>query len=533
MLIRARYWLLLSCLCVLTQSCMQTLTGPSSTGSVVNPQDYIWRSDSLAKGLDYYLIRQGVGSAHRVSSNDDIHIRDAALYGTAFVLHSSADSVVLDSIGVSSIFSLPAGYAFGGAPQTSIRYLGVNALLTIPGGILAATDSGIYFSDNETMWIRTSPLVVHMLVKDSSLNIFTAVGDSLVTSSNGGLNWSILESPHPGTRISALACSKVRLFVGYAAQGLGVDLWSGGSYRTSISAAPPTTAIAVRDDSTGEEVIIADQSGVGTYLVDTLVRKVPLTDVQHLYIDPAGVAYAGAASGGIYLRRAADSNWRLLPFSEQDTVADMVGHDVEGIFAVTNSGGVLGVILGNLDSVAATHATARALAVDVQNHILVGTDAGIVAVVNTQPRPGRLGPNSTITTPTAGGLTILEREGMNAPVQANIRTDQPTNFAWTGGTLLGPGLPDSGVRITARVMDHVDSIRNIPSIADSTKRYAYGDSYIIRYGFENADGSLFPSFPIYWLVYYARGIGPVWIQEYQLGYGNTYSISQQATLENK
>ncbi len=282
------------------------------------------------------------------------------------------------------------------------------------------------------------------------------------------------------------------------------------------------TALAVRDDSLGEEIVVADTSGIWSVADSNLLHHVALDNVRCLYIDSLGIAYAGTNGQGLFIRLSLFGAWQPVANSESDTIVAMAGHDVEGVFALTNTGRVVAVMNGQYQVIAPTGRIGRSLCVDGPIRILVGTDAGIATVSNGQTLSDTIGPSTQITVQTPGGLTILERQGMNAPASPS----------WLGGTLLGPGL-GSGVPITARVMDHVDSLQHIASAADSSKLNAYGESFIIRYGHENTDGLLDLNFPLYWLVYYTRGIGPVLIEEYMLGAGKPYTIDERATLYGK
>jgi hypothetical protein len=95
-------------------SCSQTLTAPASSSAVpAKAQDFFWQRSDLASGLDYYVVRNVSGSDHLLSSTNGDEIVDGTLGKVTLVVHSSADSISIDSIGANSIFSLPAGYSFG------------------------------------------------------------------------------------------------------------------------------------------------------------------------------------------------------------------------------------------------------------------------------------------------------------------------------------------------------------------------------------------------------------------------------------
>ena len=93
-------------------ACSETVGVPLP--AVGTAQDYFWPASALPSGFEYYFVRAGTRTSHLLTSSDGIHIRDAAL-GNAItmVVHSDPDSVLVDSMGTNSIFSLPSGYFFG------------------------------------------------------------------------------------------------------------------------------------------------------------------------------------------------------------------------------------------------------------------------------------------------------------------------------------------------------------------------------------------------------------------------------------
>jgi hypothetical protein len=100
-------------LAAIAASCSQSLP-PTVVPSSAIPTDFFWTTTQLDSGLDYYVIRQSVGADHPISSSDGIHVDDGSLNKTAFRMRSLGDTVAIDSIGTSSIFSLPQGFYFAG-----------------------------------------------------------------------------------------------------------------------------------------------------------------------------------------------------------------------------------------------------------------------------------------------------------------------------------------------------------------------------------------------------------------------------------
>ncbi len=95
----------------LLAACSQTIgVPPPSIGSA---QDYSWSPSELSAGINYYVLRNGVGTYHRLTSPDGTHVLDGALGNqVTMVMHVTQDSVVIDSIGSNFIFTLPSGYTF-------------------------------------------------------------------------------------------------------------------------------------------------------------------------------------------------------------------------------------------------------------------------------------------------------------------------------------------------------------------------------------------------------------------------------------
>ncbi|HZK76146.1 MAG TPA: hypothetical protein VFD13_04485, partial [Candidatus Kapabacteria bacterium] len=102
-----------------------------------------------------------------------------------------------------------------------------------------------------------------------------------------------------------------------------------------------------------------------------------------------------------------------------------------------------------------------------------------------------------------------------------LRTAMDSGRSWHAGMLFGPGIPN-GMAVTATVLDRVDSLRIPPAEAgaDST----FGESFRIRYAPENP-GDTVIAFPIYWIAYFSRGIGPVLIQQFSLA-----SVTESAQI---
>ena len=103
-------------------SCSQTLSVPASSSAIpVTAQDFFWQNSDLSSDseLDYNVVRNNSATDHKFysvngfSSPNGDEIEDGTLQAITLVVHSSADSISVDSMGANSIFSLPTGYSFG------------------------------------------------------------------------------------------------------------------------------------------------------------------------------------------------------------------------------------------------------------------------------------------------------------------------------------------------------------------------------------------------------------------------------------
>jgi hypothetical protein len=103
-------------------SCNQTLSTTANSGtSAATAQDFFWQNSDLSSdsGLEYSVVRNNIPISHQFysengfSSPNGDEIEDGNLHTITLVVHSSADSISIDSMGTNSIFSLPVGYSFG------------------------------------------------------------------------------------------------------------------------------------------------------------------------------------------------------------------------------------------------------------------------------------------------------------------------------------------------------------------------------------------------------------------------------------
>ncbi len=96
----------------LLAACSETIGVPPP--AVGTAPDYFWSNAQLSAGVTYDVTRGGIGTIHRLFTSDGVRVQDAAIGNeVTMLLHENTDSVLIDSLGANSIFSLPSGYFFG------------------------------------------------------------------------------------------------------------------------------------------------------------------------------------------------------------------------------------------------------------------------------------------------------------------------------------------------------------------------------------------------------------------------------------
>jgi hypothetical protein len=497
-------WIALLIAGALFGACSQNIQPVLNDGTVTNALDYFWTNADLAKGLDYSLLQNKTTATHHISSTDGIEIHDATLNSMALVVHSNRDTVLVDSVGASSIFSLPAGYFFASKTISAGVPFGVNAILVNGQRIVAATDSGIYFSDNESEWVRASTIRATVLAQDSELNCYAAVGDRIYQSSDKGEAWALIGRPHPGIDITAIQClSNGVVYLGYRMK-FGVErVLVAQSTLTKpqiLISTDSIRAIAVSKVDTNEQVVVA-----GTHWTLS-IRNNRVLDSQFVYHTNAllfanGLFYAGCDNGATYVEAFGDSGWASLE-GRQNSIVSLVWTGSNKVAAITDGGSILTYRSLQMTPIGSAGLNPRCACLR-GTQVLIGTSAGIVPF----DLPGNhfntaIGPQDT--QDSIGGLLLL------------LRSKLAANGSWPAGVVHGPGL-GKGMAITGRVMDHPDRL-DIDS-TDGRVAQHFGEAFQIRYAAELPDGTMSLSLPLYLLVYYVKGTGPVLIEEYL---GNTF-----------
>jgi len=485
---------------VLVGSCSQTIQPERPNSTIASSLDFFWTRGELTTGLDYRIERNGTTSEHLISSNDGINIHDAALNATSLVVHSSIDSVLLDSVGASSIFSLPQGYFFASKNTSAPTPFSVRALLVRQNGrIIAATDSGIFYSDDEASWTKALSLRATVLAQDSGQNVYAGIDDKIYQSGNGGTTWTFVGTPHPGITISAIEClANGDFFVGYGST-FGVERFGAAQYmlaklRTELMI-DSVRAISAGMSRGREEVVVAESNWLWYVRNSKIVDSIRLYHGNSICVVDTMV-YVGDESGRLYAGSFGDSlNFLKLPAPISSVILRPFIYP-QHLIVATIGASVYEYVEGSTVKIDTGNINAASLQIRGEE-LLIGTPVGIRVIdLAAQRFVHYIGPRSN--PDSVGGLLLLLRSKL-------------TGGSWPAGVIRGP-LLGSGVAITARVMDHPDKLW-IDSTNGRVKR-DYGEALQVRYAAELPDGSLSQAFPLYLLIYYVKGVGPVLIEEY-------------------
>ena len=486
-------------LTALVSSCSQSID-TQQTGLALpdSAQRFFWSSSELSAGLDYTISQNNVTTDHHIVSSDDgVTIHDATLNTTALVVHTTRDTVLVDSVGASSIFSLPAGYFFASGNVGPPTHLPVRAMLvTRTERIVAATDSGLYYSDDKINWTHELAKPVAMLSQDSIGNIYASVSDQIFISTNDGRTWASLGTPHAGTSITAIACSNTATYIGYESV-FGVERSQGTSLslpKLSRLTSGSVRCLAIGQIDSLEDLVVGEPDQVVTYgvRVDSFAVFHPnaiVVDSSTIYVAcDSGIVEKGVYSGPSTLLRntGGPRATTLLKLASEDILAATAG---AGIWEITPSQQPK---LFNPGPLMTTAMQLRG------TELLVASTTGISLFdLQTKSYNTLIGP--TQQTDSIGGLLLLLRDQL-----------QP-NGSWRAGVVRGQGL-GSGVAITARVMDKADLLHVSPAHAGADS--IFNNVLQIRYAAELSDATLASNMPLFLVVYYAEGIGPVLIEEY-------------------
>lgn len=494
--------------------CVQPLETVSERPAIGDLSQFYWQRVALAQGV-HYTIQGDTPEEHTLTSADGIHITDVSGYSTGtLVIRSNRDSVIVDSISTHTIFLLPPGFAFGSNPPPSA--LAINGLAELnTGRLVVATNAGVYLSYDRSNWTHASGIrdTVRALAVDSAHDLlFAAAADSLMMSTTRGTTWSLLATPKPGSRILSLA-TRVDggLYVGYAGSA-GVDYMDsvGSGFQLFVPSQRDVISIATADSASRHRVGVVTDELVTIYndTGRTLLTSPSYNTSEIRALNSSQMLItAGATLTHIYLFTSSQLAVTISTGSEVLTAALMYqGKYVAG----GSNGSIFSSDGGYSKTVTRLSVPITSMIQSRQSDVLVGTTDGLWSF-NGTTATRIAGPYADQPKDAAPGLLLLTR----------INNSLVRGDTWSGGNLYINALRTS-VPITARVIDHVDTLYS------SAVKAWFGESFVVRYAFETG-GTIDPSLPVYWLVYYSKNAGPTIIEEY-LSNAGSYALKSRASM---
>lgn len=503
------------CIGVLTAlaGCVTPIETSPDVSSIPDISAFYWDPATLAAGVRYVVQGDSLNEEHLLTSADRTHITDVSGYSTgALVVRANSDSIVVDSISTHTIFLLPPGFNFGANPPPTP--LAVNALLELSSGrLLAATEKGIYYTDNRSSWQRAlaAQQNIAALAFDSLHSVlYAATGDSLLTSTTQGVSWTT-SRPRVGAMIRSLAANRYgRLYVGYEGSG-GVDYLDSlnGSFMQFLKSQRGVRSIAIADTESLHSVGVATDESATIY-DDSGKILISLPSYSTADIRTLGPSEMLVTAGfGLTHSYLFSKQSTSISGTAGEALVTALGFD-GGYLAGSQNGTLFQFAYGTATPAVHLTGSVTSLLHSRTGGILAGTTEGIWSFDGTSATK-LSGPYADQPKDAAPGLLLL----------CKIKGGLSIGNTWSAGSLYINALRTS-VPITAHVIDHVDTL--LTPLGGS-----FGETYVIRYAFENG-GQIDPTLPVYWLVYYSRSAGPTIIEEYLSNGYSGFALKSRAAM---
>lgn len=484
-----------------------------------NASEYFWAALDQDLIYDVYLDESDVAIQHTVELRRDsefIHATDRANGETGHLTTRLASQrVAITDLRSSALFPLPAGAFISAHPQSRnvFNAFPVTALHISAWGELAATKSGVYTRRGSTWQASSTVIAGHVTAfASSTTNIYagTSLGEVLY-SNDGGSIWQALPGKL-GAAVTALAIDSSRE-VFAAVSGHGVFLSSNHQAFSPIGGSLPSTNISgialISPDgikyaapqlfvATMDQGIFAlDRMAYGSWTVPYAIISQAPFDVSSVSVaeDKASLV-AGTQAGRVYVSSDRGSSWISIQLDE--AIVKVAILDPMTIAAATDSGNIysIDVLQRTSTLLGAIGAKPTGLAFDLQRALWISSARGLRRLTPANVLEDlALGTESIDTM--QGELTLLRSSGGELALGSS----------WHAGNLAMP-LPTLGLRwfeITARITERLDLLQ-----VDGSE---FTDVVGVRYAHET-NGDLTAGAP-YWMIYYAKGVGPVLIDQLQ------------------
>jgi hypothetical protein len=480
-------------------------------GETATLREYFWDGNGELR-YDVYMGADSVPVEHTVtltSSGDTIRALDVSYGKTGrIVTRAFGNSVMLVEVDGSALFPLPQGaYISKYAQEQKIKqYFGVANFAYWPSGAVAFTTGGWFYSIDKTTWQRSNSnfdgvVTAVKWIEKTGVRLYagTAAG-ALYLSEDGGKNWILKTALLKGAVRSLEIAENGYIYL--AVEGRGAFVYKEGQSVQLGEPIPEITGMVMMTGANAQHYLVASTAKNGL-----LKMEIAGTNAWQPYQSSLGVQsftgiygqagkFVTTASGGVYYTLTDTSEiWTrsILPLAGLGEEISCVSVDADGVALATTIGRLFhrtwkddnpGVI-SNVES------GIKAVAIR-DDGFYTASSLGLHRLSRTS-EPEQMGPFTVRIDSARGELTLLHSDFV----------ELIEGSSWPAGTLYIPASPLSPyVPITARVMERLDTLR-----ADNE---SYADVFPVRYAFENASGLPYDLSP-YWVIYYARHIGPVMI----------------------
>jgi hypothetical protein len=494
--------------------CAVPIDSTPQSGKFLDASAFFWTRSDLERGVHYEITGDSTTEHHTLTSSDRIHITDVTSTSTgALLMRAGTDSIVVDSISTHTIFLLPPGFEFGGRAPIGVP---LTTVIQNDDRILAGSrQNGIYYTDDRSTWQVADGVTgsVNALANDSlTRRLVAASADSLLVSTTNGMSWRVLARPHPGIDIHALAADgQGRVYVGYAST-YGVEQMD--SSLKQLNSFAPGVADVISIAIT--KIAIRNYVGVATANLVTLYNDSSrelatfahsaITELQR--VGPASMVLV--ADNGLTDLSIPGLNSSVEPGSATEELRCAAPFNAE-TYAGSSNGTLYRFASSGASNLGRASASINRMFVDTSGTVLMATDDGLWSFSGSSVQRMN-GPYMDQPRNAAPALLLLTR----------VNNSLQMGDSWSAGNLYISAVQTS-VPVTARVLDHVDTLLSPAGVS-------FGETYVVRYGFESQNATLSAGFPVYWLVYYSRDAGPTIIEEYAADVGSAYRLKSRAAM---
>jgi hypothetical protein len=455
-------------------------------------------------------------------SGDSLQLTDGvAPHGIAH-FSVSPQTVTLDYIEPNNVLAIPGSATL--SDQIGVTYvqqqLHIRALLYLRGGrLLAGTlNAGLWYSDdNGKNWTHSVGGEASTISSIAQLvyasTIYGVSHDTIYYSNDTGKTFKgIVDPSAPHSLVVAMSDTAVIAGVSptYGPNVVRID-----PYHQSVVPFSPQFSLYSTDSilsliSVYGNTLIAgtyQKSNTGNHIFRCRIGEptwspAPLSNGANVYALAYGkeVVFGGTSNTGIVVSHDFGLTWKSrksMVSRSSNTNCMIWAYSPQIGYAGTTTGEVLAFDAADTDVVtlkSQLYSPIMALACSPTGQLLAATEDSLFDV--TTGTPGYIASISTLPVIHRGMLTMLSA-GVNG---------LQTGATWSAGYVLDSSRTKS-LPLTARVTDHLDSLVLPLSISKNPLK----DVFVIRYAYETSSGIVSTALP-YWMIYYARSIGPVVIE---------------------